>query len=72
MNWRQRAAKLLSVFITGYGGGFSVVLSLRNVQEGIDWVMLGVYPMLSGLIVLIPYLGKILGEYSNGLKTKIK
>ena len=70
MNWKQRAAKIFSVFLTGYGAGISIVLSLRNVQEGVDWFMILLYPILSGLIVLIPYFGKILGEYSNENKTE--
>lgn len=70
MNWKQHMAKILSVFLTGYGGGLTIVLSIKSVQDGIDMIMLAAYPIMSGVITLIPYAGKILGEYSNGTKTK--
>lgn len=68
MNWKQRSAKLLSVFITGYGGGFSAVLPTHYLlmPGTIDLVVLFIIPLISGLAMTWPQLGKMLGEMSNG------
>lgn len=68
MNWKQRCAKLLSVFFTGYGGGFAVIIPANYLYfpELINWYMIFTLPVISGLIMLFPQLGKMFGEMANG------
>ena len=68
MTWKKRGAKLLSVFFTGYGGGFSAVLPANYLllPESIDLSIIFFVPIISGLTMLWPQAGKIFGEYSNG------
>jgi len=67
LNWKKRGAKLFSVFITGYGGGLGVLYHTNfSYTLEMDWLNLFISPLISGLIVLIPIIGKMFGEYSNG------
>ena len=60
-------AKIFSVFITGYGAGFGVVIPADYIHSpsSVDWAHLFILPIIAGLIVTFPQLGKMLGEYSN-------
>jgi len=72
MYWKYQLFKVISIFITGYGSGLPVVLYLKNAHQAIDWAWIFFYPLVSGIIVLIPYFGKLVGEYSDGLKRNNK
>lgn len=70
MNLRYYFWNSIGTFTTGYGGGFSIVLSLRNIQDSIDWVTLGFFPIMSGAIALFPFIGKIFQEKATESKAK--
>lgn len=68
MNWKQRGAKLLSVFFIGYGGGFGVSLPANYVYaaEEVNWIAVFTLPLIAGLVVIFPQIGKMFGEIANG------
>lgn len=70
MLWRYRLAKVFSVWITGYSGGFGGIFAIYSTSNSeIDYIKLGVYPIFSGLIVALPQLSKLVNEWGNrGLK----
>ena len=65
VNWKQRGAKVLASFFTGYGGGFAALLPTPavGIQIELEWIFL--LPTLSGLVVSFPQLGKIFNEYAG-------
>ena len=67
MNWKRRFSKVLGSFFTGYGGGFTAVLPGNHIlaPDDIQWFWIFVLPMLSGLAVTWPQLGKVFTEYGN-------
>ena len=64
VNWQKRGAKILGSFFTGYGGGFSAMLTGQSVvhPNEINFVALFFLPLLSGLVVTFPQLGKVFNE----------
>jgi len=68
LNWKQRGAKLLSVFFTGYGGGFAVSIPANYIHapEQINWIAVFLLPVIAGLLMTWPQIGKMFGEISNG------
>lgn len=68
MTWKQKGAKLLSVFFTGYGGGFGVSIPANYVYapESVNWFAVFMLPLVAGLLMLWPQLGKMFGEMANG------
>ena len=68
MIWKKQVAKLLSVFFTGYGGGFAVIIPANWLYspELINWYIVFALPVISGLIMLWPQVGKMFGEMANG------
>jgi len=67
MNWKRRFSKVLGAFFTGYGGGFAVMLPANGTlsPENIQWFWIFVLPILAGLVVTWPQLGKVFSEYGN-------
>ena len=73
MKWKYHLSKVTSTFVTGYGSGLALIFGFTELHtEGTNWYNLLFYPMIAGFIVLIPYLGIIIGEYSDGLKKNSK
>ena len=68
ITWKQRGAKLLSVFFTGYGGGFGVSLPANYllVDTPVNWILVFTLPMIAGLIATFPQIGKMFGDIANG------
>ena len=60
-------AKVLGSFFTGYGGGFAAMMPGNAVLSPteIHWFWIFILPMLSGLVVTWPQLGKVFTEYAN-------
>lgn len=67
MIWKQRCAKLLSVFFMGYGGGFVAVLPTSYLTDPnhINLLILFLTPILSGLAMMFPQVGKMFGELAR-------
>ena len=67
MTWKQRGARIISVFFTGYGAGFGVVIPADYIHSPgtIDWIHLFILPIISGLIVTFPQIGKVFGDMAN-------
>lgn len=63
--WRKRGAKVLAVFITGYGAGMSATLGYAaSINDLTLWNLL-LWPVLSGMMTSLPQLGKVFAEYGN-------
>lgn len=66
IKWSKRGAKILATFVTGYSGGLGVVFPLEALNHwGITIEGLILYPTISGLIVALPQISKVLIEYGN-------
>jgi hypothetical protein len=67
MDWNKRGAKLVSVFFTGYGGGFAVSVPTHYLitSHEIDWIMVFTFPLISGLLMTFPQIGKMFGDFAN-------
>jgi len=67
MNVAKRLAKVLGSFVTGYSGGLALTIPIfSDFQAGnFEWFNIFVYPMMSGLIVSLPQLGKVLNEIGD-------
>lgn len=67
MNWKQRIFKLLSVFITGYSGGFIAVLPTNYLTTpgSIDIQIIFSIPIMTGIVFTLPQIGKMFGEMAN-------
>jgi len=67
LTWRQRVSKLLSVFFTGYGGGFGVSLPANYIYspDQVNWVTVFTLPIIAGLLMIWPQIGKMFGEMAN-------
>lgn len=66
INWTKRGAKILASFVTGYSGGLGFGVSLEAMTHlGISIEGLIIYPTVSGLIVALPQVSKVLIEYGN-------
>ncbi len=67
ITWNQRIAKLFSVFFTGYGGGFAVSVPTHYLitEQMINWMLVFTLPLISGLMMTWPQIGKMFGDYSN-------
>lgn len=63
MNWRQRGARVLGSFVTGYSGGLGTLLALGVIDDHITLHILFTIPTITGLITALPQLGKILQEF---------
>ena len=72
MIWKYHLTKLLSTFITGYGAGIALIFSFTELREGTNYFNLLIYPVIAGFLVLIPYVGMMIGEYADGLKKNTK
>lgn len=71
MNWKQRGAKLLSVFFMGYGGGFVAVLPTDYLQDqNLNLFILFLAPILSGLAMMWPQVSKMFNEISKETGSK--
>jgi len=68
LTWRQRVSKLLSVFFTGYGGGFGVSLPANYIYspDQVNWITVFALPIIAGLLMTWPQIGKMFGEMANG------
>ena len=68
LNWKQRASKLLSVFFTGYGGGFGVSVPANYIYapHEVNWIGVFLLPTIAGLLMTWPQIGKMFGEMANG------
>ncbi len=68
LTWRQRISKLLSVFFTGYGGGFGVALPANYIYspDQVNWITVFTLPIIAGLLMTWPQIGKMFGEMANG------
>ena len=69
LNWKQKGAKLLSVFFMGYSGGFVGVLPANYLldPQNINLFVIFLVPGISGLALLFPQIGKMFGEMANEL-----
>jgi len=66
MNWKKRGIKVLGTFVTGYSAGLGMLFPLNSVGAWqIDLSSIMLYPLLSGMIVALPSLGKVLIEYGD-------
>ncbi len=67
LTWKQRGSKLLSVFFLGYGGGFgvSIPVNYMHASHDVNWLTVFILPIISGLIMTFPQIGKMFGEMSN-------
>lgn len=66
MNWKRRLLKVLGSFVTGYGAGLSAIFTDSAFkQESIDIGFLFGIPLIAGLIVALPQLGKVINEIAN-------
>ena len=65
MNWRKRGAYILGSFITGYSGGFGVVFAIDQTDLWDLSIKSFMVPIVAGIIVALPQLGKVITEYSN-------
>ena len=67
MKWRQKAFKLLSVFTTGYSGGFIAVLPTNYLTTpgSIDIQLIFSIPIMTGIVFALPQIGKMFGEMAN-------
>ena len=67
LTWRQRISKLLSVFFTGYGGGFGVSLPANYIYspDQVNWITVFTLPIIAGLLMTWPQIGKMFGEMAN-------
>ena len=72
MNWRYRLAKVLVSWLTGYSGGFSAIFTLSAYEKWeFDFTTLFLIPAISGLVVGLPQLAKVINEWANrGLREK--
>lgn len=67
LTWKQRIFKLLSVFFTGYGGGFGVSLPANYIHapDQINWITVFALPIIAGLLMMWPQIGKMFGEMAK-------
>ena len=67
INWSKRGAKLLASFFNGYGGGFVVALPTNYLIDPqlIQWNLIFLLPLLSGLAMTWPQIAKVFNEYGN-------
>ena len=66
MNWKRRFSKVLGSWITGYSGGLASIFTISAYQSWeINFETLFLIPLISGLIVALPQLGKVFNEYGN-------
>ena len=67
MTWKQHGAKLLSVFFTAYGGGLGVSVPANYLYspDEINWLTVFALPVIAGLIMIFPQIGKMFGEIAN-------
>lgn len=66
MKWAKRLAKVLGGWITGFSGGLGSIFTISAYKSWeLDFMTLFVIPSISGLIVSLPQLGKILNEYAE-------
>ena len=71
MKWKQRGAKILSVFFYAYGGAITPIAGFIAATDPVHFTLYNqiIWPSLAGIIAIFPQLGKIFGEISNGSKT---
>ena len=70
MYWKNRMAKVLASFITGYSGGIGLYFPISAINQlTIDLNTMLFYPSISGMIVALPQLAKVLNEYGNVRKS---
>lgn len=66
MNWTQRLAKVLASWINGYSAGLGTIFTLSAYESWqIDFSTLFLIPGISGLIVSLPQLAKVVNEIGN-------
>ena len=67
MNWKRRLVKVLGSFVTGYGAGLGLDIPLIAILDPTALTVTNVmmYPVIAGLIVALPQLGKVLNEYGS-------
>lgn len=66
MKWKQRIAKLISVFFMGYAGGFAASLPIHvTTLDEINWILIFIWPTLGGLVLIFPQISKIFGDIAN-------
>ncbi len=65
VNWKRRGAKVLGAFFTGYSGGLAAVLPAPALGVQVEFGLIFLLPVLAGLVVSIPQVGKIFNEYAR-------
>ena len=67
MNWTKRGAKILATWITGYSGGLGTLFTINTIDSigHVDFISVFSLPVISGLIVALPQLSKVVFEYAN-------
>ena len=67
VQWAKRGFKLLGAFFTGYSGGFSVMVpaNLTFAPGELNWFNIITLPILAGLVVTFPQLGKTFNELGS-------
>lgn len=67
VNWRRRLIKILSVFINGYGAGFTVSLGSDYLLDPVNLNLFYIFslPLLAGMVSIWPQLSKLVNEVGN-------
>ena len=65
MNWSKRGAKILATWITGYSGGLGTLMTLGTIDSQVTFTILFTIPAITGLIVALPQLAKVVSEFGN-------
>jgi len=67
MDFKKRAAKILSVFFYAYGGTIAPLGGFIAFTDPVNFTLYNLlfWPAVAGFIAIFPQLGKIFGEISN-------
>jgi len=67
MNWKSHGYLILSKFFYGYGAGFVTTMGIISAIDPslITVYNLGVFPALTGMVMVFPQLSKTFLEASN-------
>ncbi len=67
INWAKRGYKIIGTFFTGYGGGFATMIpaNLAFAPGELNWFNIISLPIVSGLVVTFPQIGKIFNELGS-------
>jgi len=67
MNWKSHGFLILSKFFYGYGAGFVTTMGVISTMDPtlITAYNLGIYPVLSGMVMVFPQLSKTFLEAAD-------